>query len=82
MADPATETFGRGELESLESTHTIPELPHYERGNKVKKPLLDEKGFDWNFYISEMRIAASMDDLSSDSDEEPQEELKVNHKNY
>ena len=80
--DPAIETFGRGELESLESTHTIPEMPQYEPRNMVKKPLLDARGFDWNFYISQMRITASMDDSNSDSDEEPYEEEKVNLKDY
>ena len=83
--DPAIETFGRGESKSvsLESTHTIPEMPQYERQieNEIPyKPLLDTKGFDWNFYISQMTITASMDDLSSDSDEEPYEEEKINRK--
>ena len=30
MDDPAIETFGRGESESLESTNNIPEIPQYE----------------------------------------------------
>ena len=83
--DPATQTYGRGESESLESTHTIPEMPKYERQSKNKthyKPLLDAKGFDWNIYISQMRIIEYMEDLSSDSDEEPLEEEKVNFKDY
>ena len=59
-------------------------MPHYYRWiHKTSyKPLLDAKGFDWNFYISQMRITASMDDFSSDSDEEPQEEEKVNRNDY
>ena len=83
--DPATQTFGRGESESLESTHTIPEMPKYEKWTKNKthyKPLLDAKGFDWNIYIIQMRIIEYMEDLSSDSDEEPLEEEKVNFKDY
>ena len=83
--DPATQTYGRGESESLESTHTIPEIPKYERQSKNKthyKPLLDAKGFDWNIYISQMRITESICEKSLDSDEEPQEEEKVNLKDY
>ena len=60
-------------------------MPQYERQKENKipyKPLLDVKGFDWNFYISQMRITASMDDLIEESDEEHYEEEKVNFKKY
>ena len=56
-------------------------MPKYEKWTKNKthyKPLLDAKGFDWNIYISQMRIIEYMENLSSDSDEEPLEEEKVN----
>ena len=49
-------------------------MPQYEPWNENKtpsKPLLDSKGFDWIFYIIQMKITASMFDLSWDSDEEP-----------
>ena len=32
---------------------------------------MDAKGFDWNIYISQMRITESICEKSLDSDEEP-----------